>query len=570
MSVPIINTILHLSDFHYSKRKIREQEIVIDALVKDLETICIGHRKPDLVVFTGDLVRAAGSDCHLEAYDFFISRVSSATGCSDERIFIVPGNHDADRGVVEANSSLHEQWRKQSSDLDSINKLFEEGVLDSVIKQKFSNYSDLEKFLGTGSQIYENVFAKVYYLEALNIDVVGINTAVLSSTGTKKLGQDERLLGVAEYAIRDALKQLKEGSFKIFAGHHPLDMLSQSSSKYLRSVLQEYADVYLFGHMHDPVSSHIVGFEGDLFSDQAGAVFTERRDPHIGYSLITLERSKKYFEAHLRAYFSDRNVFDAALGVVDSGKFYSSQEAREFWRTVANPIDETQFRKHLGTTCLKELQADPEHIGHKAKPVHELFVCPPMLRKIIEDPSDEDSPSDTDKPVGIEEILNGEDNLIIYAAPEFGRSTLLLELQYRMLCESKELKIARSPIKIDFVDIKTNSNALLRTIRGRLLGGDSEYSLEALLNLGLVCLMFDDVAFGDPKRMSILREFVTLYPKARYIFSSLKTSVAPYGTHVVPEMPIHFAFIELCTLRRKEMRALVQKFGTDSNVEKML
>ena len=56
MSDSDLITILHLSDFHYSKRKSREQGIVVDALIDDLKGLCIGHRKPDLILFTGDLV----------------------------------------------------------------------------------------------------------------------------------------------------------------------------------------------------------------------------------------------------------------------------------------------------------------------------------------------------------------------------------------------------------------------------------------------------------------------------------------------------------------------------------
>ena len=85
-------SILHVSDFHYSKRKLREQSIVIESLVNDLEGICQGHRRPDVVLFTGDLVDRAGIDSHLDAFDSFISKISVATGCSDERIFIVPGS----------------------------------------------------------------------------------------------------------------------------------------------------------------------------------------------------------------------------------------------------------------------------------------------------------------------------------------------------------------------------------------------------------------------------------------------------------------------------------------------
>ncbi|HSQ95609.1 MAG TPA: hypothetical protein VLM18_05865 [Croceibacterium sp.] len=48
MSEPDLITILHLSDYHFSRRKAREQQIIVDALFEDLEELCVGHRKPDL------------------------------------------------------------------------------------------------------------------------------------------------------------------------------------------------------------------------------------------------------------------------------------------------------------------------------------------------------------------------------------------------------------------------------------------------------------------------------------------------------------------------------------------
>ena len=39
-------SILHLSDFHFSKRKSKEQNIIVDALAKDLRTLCIGDMTP--------------------------------------------------------------------------------------------------------------------------------------------------------------------------------------------------------------------------------------------------------------------------------------------------------------------------------------------------------------------------------------------------------------------------------------------------------------------------------------------------------------------------------------------
>src|SRR5688500_6522123 len=116
-------TILHLSDFHYTKRRAREQEIVVDALLRDLEKLCVGHRKPDLFMFTGDLVHAAGVDLHDDAYDFLIVRVSKVTGCSDERIFIAPGTHDVARQGLETYLSETEYWRSLVGKTDEMAKI---------------------------------------------------------------------------------------------------------------------------------------------------------------------------------------------------------------------------------------------------------------------------------------------------------------------------------------------------------------------------------------------------------------------------------------------------------------
>jgi hypothetical protein len=51
MADPDLISILHISDFHFSERKAREQEIIVDALVDDLKKLCVGHRKPDLILF---------------------------------------------------------------------------------------------------------------------------------------------------------------------------------------------------------------------------------------------------------------------------------------------------------------------------------------------------------------------------------------------------------------------------------------------------------------------------------------------------------------------------------------
>jgi len=562
-------SILHISDFHFTKRKLRDQKVVVDALVKDLEQLCIGHRRPDLVIFSGDLVNWGGVDSHADAYDFLLARVAGATGCSDERTFIAPGNHDLSQAAVTTAKAIHEEWRGAANDTDAMNSWFEKNAFDDISQAKFGAYFELERYMSEGSLRHRNQFVSVYRIDALNIDVVVVNTAMLSVGGHKDFPKDEGLLAVPEYALLDAASALTVGSYRIYVTHHPFEMLSETGARLLRRSIEENANVHLFGHMHDPESRNTVGFKGQLFSDQAGAVFTQRTKAYIGYSLISVDRQTNYYETHLRTYFDDRKAFDEARDVLPNGKFHSSQEASQFWRTVATPVDDRAFRVHLAGSALNALRAEMEENGADWE-AHERFVSPPLKRTFVQTAASDEVKSTVESPVVFDDFVDDEGNAIIYASAEYGRTTVLKELAFRMLSDAETVRFPRLPIMVDFADVKQNVSNLFRVVRGRAPEAPEGIDVASLLKLGHACLLFDDVHFADLRRMQILRDFVKTYPKARYVFSAPKSSAAPFGAHVNPEMPIHFDFVELCVLRRRDMRQLVVKFNGCRDVDVVL
>jgi hypothetical protein len=246
---------------------------------------------------------------------------------------------------------------------------------------------------------------------------------MLSTGGHKDLGPDEGKLVVPEYAVLEAVEELSSDSYRIFATHHPFGMLSETGARYLRGAIEQHAHLHLFGHMHDPDGRAINSFKGQLFSEQAGAVFTKRKTAYIGYSLISVDRLSHLYETHLRTYFDDCKVFDEARDVVDQGRFYSSQEAREFWRKIASPVDEKMFRQHLAGHCLDALKADQEK-GPGDRCLHDMFVAPPMKRTFIQAIAGDEAKSTVEMPVAFEDLVSDEANVIIYAAPEYGRTTV--------------------------------------------------------------------------------------------------------------------------------------------------
>jgi predicted MPP superfamily phosphohydrolase len=566
-------TILHLSDFHFSQRKAREQEIVVDALVDDLKELCIGHRKPDLILFTGDLVQAAGIDPHEKAYDFFIERVSKATGTSDDRIFLTPGNHDLSRSVTEDAADTHRTWRDvlgKNGEMDALNHRFADGEYNALVKAKFSDFDALEHYLGGDerlqARIAENAFVRVDRIEALNLDLITFNTAAFSTGGSTMFERDERNLAVPEYAVIEAMKALKQGSLRIVTTHHPLSSLSEASSRYLEGEIAKHANYHLFGHMHDPQPRNISGLRGEVFTDQAGAIFTARNDYYIGYSLITIDRQAAHTELLFRSYFKDRKCFDDGIDIEKEGRWYKDQAARQHFRKIAVPVDLTTFRAHLGGDFLTKLKEENAAPGGDAE-LHERFVEPPLMKTSIIDAKTSGETAEIQVPVPFADLVGGSRNVIIYARPEYGRTSLLRELRHRIVRDVNDADFPRLPVIIDFSQVAQNESKVLGLVRGSAAPLPDGHDVEGLLKLGHICVMIDDVHFDDAKRMRILRHFVEAYPKARYVFSSNWEAVYRFGAKINPEMPVRFEFIELQELKRGNMRQLITKFEHCDDVE---
>jgi predicted MPP superfamily phosphohydrolase len=576
MSQPNLTTILHISDFHFAKRKYREQEIVVDALIADLAKICVGRRRPDLVMFTGDLVHAAGVDQHDAAYDLLIDRVSKVTGCSDERIFIAPGNHDLSWSGVEQFADETNRWRalvNTSSESAEFNRLFEERAFDKAIAAKFGNYIDLERFLNGdprhNRRSHQSAFATVDHIMALNVDIVTFNTAVLSTGGHKSFAKDASLLIVPEYAVMEAARSLKSDSLRIFVTHHPFSHLSEQSAKYLEGEIARHAHVHLFGHMHDPQPKRVIGLKGEVLANQAGALFTARKEYYNGYSLITIDRTSMAAETMVRSYFKERNEFDEGVDIIEGGKWWSSPEARTLFQSLASPVDSNRLRKHLKGPALVQLEAR-ERDRPGAAHDHEKFVAPPLRRTFINDGNKDQTKVEVESTVDFTQVVQGDANLILYARSEFGRTTLLQEIRMRLLRDADSVNFPRLPVLMDFSDVSANAANVLRKARGFSEALPDGQNLEAFLQLGHICVIIDDVIFSSSGQMRALREFISKYPKCRYILSSPYHSANKMGACIDPEMPVRFEFVEIKELKRADMRQLLQKEEKCTDVEDWL
>lgn len=561
---PDIITILHISDFHFSSARRRDQRIVVDSLIKDLKDNCIGYRKPDVLMFTGDLVQAAGVDLHDDAYDFLLSPVAEVVGLSDERVFIAPGNHDVETEVVEGCADLHSAWRGMDS--EKLNEEYANGLFSDVLSEKFKSYRELDKYLSDDLKVYSNDFGSVHRLPNIGLDIIIFNTAALSKGGSKKLPKDEGEMAIPEYAALELCDKLS-GDFCIAVTHHPLQSLNEQSSRVLRRNIQSKSNIHLFGHMHDPSIENIQAMDGNVYSSQAGAIFTHRTKNYIGYSIISYSRRTGSVETVLRRYYSDRSVFDADIGRVSGGIFYPTVDSRNFWKNQVAPFDESNLKLHIAEVGPIEIFRNRESAENERE-VLEHFVAPPIIRQFSPNEVDGDGRERKDPNVSVDDIIFGRGNEIVVAAPEHGRTMLLRHLQVKMFLNQQEHP--NLPIFIDFPDLKTNFSSAMRLIKSNAISLPDGIDVEGLMALGYCTIFVDDVDFSSPQKVKIFREILSKFPKCRYILSAPKKDVFSAENISVPEMPLYFSALEVCAFGRRQMRKLVKKLNPEANQDLLL
>src|SRR5687768_6568890 len=108
--------ILHISDLHHrgprEQHLARRQRVLGDAWLNNLEALQ-ADGPIHLVCFTGD-VADWGQPTEYEAATGFFTRTLQALGLTNERLFVIPGNHDITR-VVE-----WETWEAMRTSLNRV------------------------------------------------------------------------------------------------------------------------------------------------------------------------------------------------------------------------------------------------------------------------------------------------------------------------------------------------------------------------------------------------------------------------------------------------------------------
>ncbi|MFN7008955.1 MAG: metallophosphoesterase [Allorhizobium sp.] len=547
--------VLHISDIHLDASAAFAQDLVLKAFLEDLPKLNDLGLKPDLIVISGDLAKAADQENAYSVFLNFIIKLLEEFGLDEERLILCPGNHDVSRKVVGPVLPTIKSWRTSCENRDEANKIQDDTGYTNHVLRTFRGFYELTDSFSQKSIIQVGSGFTTYFFRELGVSFVSINTATLSTAGLVSPRDDERNLIVPEKLLVEALSTVPKDSHKIVVGHHPTSWLTETNEELIRRLLGKSANMYLCGHIHMARPETVTGMLGTCHFAQTGALY-EWRDHWSGYCVYQIVPGAPHVKAHYRRWYEDRREFSKAEDLADEGIIYSTPDAKGFFAKLKLQILPSDLEDWRVNTLLPNL-IDECNKSLAPVPIEDAFVAPEFQREVKKSPDALDLVAKKET-ITFDAAISSHTNYVISATGQSGKSTLLRQWAIRLARKSAVQADWSAPVLIDFSELR-DYPAYLESLTSRQLppipaklGG-----VGRLLDQGRLTFLIDDVDFQNRPKLKALGQFMEKYPNCRYVVASVDilfegASVSPVITGALP-----FTHVQLRPLRRKDLLSLI-------------
>lgn len=288
--------ILHISDLHIKEKEAFDRSLVFDPLIERIKFDKKEGIKPEIVIITGDIA-FKGITPEYEIAKAFFDKLLDCLGLTNDRIFLVPGNHDVNRDKYRPGDiPAYKNMRELNSQLENEDhrKDLLKGMND-YFKFIHENYPHLKSKHGNIIPFVIN-----YKSECVkNIGLIGLNSAWMC-----RKSPDRGNIAIGEYQVKKAMEELEEkGDMDIVINccHHPLDWLWQKDRNRCRRYFNN--SVLLAGHLHDAAGGLIKDLSGALHQFQSGGAYLgSESDWAQRYQYITFDWQGNHIRLDFRKY----------------------------------------------------------------------------------------------------------------------------------------------------------------------------------------------------------------------------------------------------------------------------
>ena len=269
---------LHLSDLHMRGEPDWERDVVLRDLQRDLPALARkAEIEPKLLFVTGD-VAWSGAPREYEAAQRFLDALGEALGLEPrQRAFMVPGNHDVDRGQLDL--IVAHQHKVLAMDDDGFRG--EVGRLCTTPRLMRSFGERLQGFcehtlrvLGPARAVQVD---RPWRSDVIELD--GIRVGVASLCSVWMCGPDDdskhRRIVVGEAQVRELAQELEAAGahLRVALLHHPLEWLHEAEEGVIGGIVRRSFDLVLHGHRHRSEASRLVTHGGGVVTVEAGAAY---------------------------------------------------------------------------------------------------------------------------------------------------------------------------------------------------------------------------------------------------------------------------------------------------------
>lgn len=556
----VIN-IVHLTDLHLTSNPQWDEQVLRDALIQDLKTFRFSQSAPGLVLFSGDLASSPDDGGAYEALLTYLLTVLDALGLDETRLIMCPGNHDASRNIIGPNLPAVDAWRRAAATTTGANALVTDTKFRDYVGRNFQDYSLFASEFGATSQVRADPFSTTYYVRDLGLVVAALNTATLTKGGlTGQPNEDLGALCLPERVLVEALDGGPKGLPAIALGHHPLNWLNQTNHTLVETILSKRAIAYFSGHVHESTPRQGRSMTGEFLHIQSGALFAGRQRWN-GYALVSIETAQRHARISYRRWFEQRREFSKAEDLGTDGIFYSSPAAEEFWKARSAGLDPVALERWREAELLPALRKECNDC-FSAAGLDKVFVPPDFDREVPYRTEGDAQVGSRVEVLDFEDIAKSGDNFVVSARSESGKTTTLKRLALELAVQYDNIGRPKIPVLLQFGSMRGYSAYIETLVRQKLPDLPGGVTVKSLLSDGSLVVLVDDVDFASDGKRKALVQFVSDYPRARYIFASSTTFVesSALRPEITPTVP--FTRVRMRPLKQKQLLTLIEKHGT--------
>lgn len=557
--------ILHLTDLHLRASPPWDQQLLHKRLLEDLRGLDARGQKPNLLFFSGDLAYAAGDVDAYAPVGEYLSSVRDISNIAPNDVFLCPGNHDIDRSVVSAHSADLKMWRKRASSSDTASALAEDADFKGYLQRAFLKYESFKNANSGNMEVYQDNFVSSYTSDGLAHNIITLNTATLSGGGLHPDLDDRGRLFVPEQSLELAFESVDKSRPTLVIGHHPFSWLNDYTQGIISRVMPQYAAAYFCGHMHDAVPSSSQFIAGKLITAQSGALYSSRNYWN-GYAIFALGRGDLGARVSYRRWFEARRSFSKAEDLGDDGTFYTIPDKKTEWDGFDRAMTSDQLNSWRMSQLLPELQKECQDsfVGDK-KDV--IFIKPEFDYEIPYENEKDGQVGSKLKIVEFDEILFGDDNIVISAGSETGKSTLLKQIALDFASRPALRLDWTFPALINFSSISAASGSVEKAIRRNLPDLPGDLNVKGLLASGSMIVLIDDVDFSQKSKRQVLVRFLESYPGCRFILSSSTPFVESSALRPEISPDVTFRRMRMRPIKPAQLLSIIEGNGTTDPME---